>query len=437
MSETRKLVAILAADVVGYSRMMGEDEAGTVKLVRERRESAAPIVAAYGGRVFKTMGDAMLIEFPSVVAAVECALAMQRQNAERNSVSRDTRNIVYRIGVRLGDVLMDGADMLGDAVNIAVRLEGVAEPGRVCISGAAYEHVRGRVEAGFVDLGEKALKNIDRPIRVYSVQLAESGPAARAAAALETLKAQGPSIGVLPLANMSGDPQQEYFADGISEDIIIALAKLSQLFVIARNSSFAFKGRNVLTSEIAKSLGVRYLLEGGVRKSGSRVRITAQLIDSTTGGHVWAESYNCELADIFAVQDDVTAHIVEVLLINLSPRDLKRIAAARTSNLEAYELLLRGRELWRRSERHANAEARAFVERAFSLDPKFAPVPALLALIHSHDYINEWTDSPQRSFQGSWDCAAKAIELDEANPHAHFAMAVAMLWGRRHDEAFN
>jgi adenylate cyclase len=311
-SQTRKLAAILAADVVGYSRMMGDDEAGTAKLVRERREAAAPIVASYVGRVFKTMGDAMLIEFPSVVAAVECALAMQQQNAEHNSVSGDTRNIVYRIGVHLGDVLIDGADMLGDAVNIAARLEGVAEPGRVCISGATYEHVRGRVEApgperpraarqgvarrqaalfsvslrwpGFVDLGEKALKNIDRPIRVYSVQVAAPGSATRAAAALEPLKAQGPSIAVLPLANMSGDPEQEYFADGISEDIIIALAKLSQLFVIARNSSFAFKGRNVLTSEIAKSLGVRYLLEGGVRKSGSRVRITAQLIDSPQEG---------------------------------------------------------------------------------------------------------------------------------------------------------
>jgi adenylate cyclase len=437
MTASRKLAAILAADVVGYSRMMGEDEAGAAALVRERRETVQPIIAAHSGRLFKTMGDGMFIEFPSVVAAVECALAMQKQMAASNEGSLEAQRVLYRIGVHLGDVLVEGEDILGDAVNVATRVEGIAEPGCVCISGAAYEHVRGRVDASFLDLGEKDLKNIDRPLRVYAVKLAALAASARPTAEFGPVNRRGArtSIAVLPLAEMSGDPEQQYFADGISEDIIIALSKLSQLFVIARNSSFAFKGRNVLTSEIAKGLGVRYLLEGSVRKSGSRIRITAQLVDATTARHVWTEHFDREITDIFAVQDEVTAQTVSALLINLTSGDLNRIAAIRTSSLEAYYLLLKGRELWRRSERHANAEARALVERAVSLDPKYAPAPALLALIYSHDYINEWTDSLQLSFQRSWDCAVKAIELDETYSHAHFAMAVAMLWGRRHDEA--
>jgi TolB-like protein len=285
MSASRKLAAILAADVVGYSRMMGEDEAGTARAVRERREAAAPIIAAHGGRLFKTMGDGMLIEFPSVVAAVECALAMQKQMAERNADTSGANDIVYRIGVHLGDVLVDGDDVLGDGVNIAARLEGVAEPGGVSISGSAYDHVRGRVEVEFVDLGEKTLKNIARPLRVFAAPVGPSR-VGRPPAAPSPAASTAASIAVLPFANMSGDPEQEYFADGISEDIITALSKLSQLLVIARNSSFTFKGKNVDLREVGKTLGVRHVLEGSVRKSGSRIRITAQLIDATTGGHV-------------------------------------------------------------------------------------------------------------------------------------------------------
>ena len=357
MTASRKLAAILAADVVGYSRMMGEDEAGAAALVRERRETVQPIIAAHSGRLFKTMGDGMFIEFPSVVAAVECALAMQKQMAASNEGSLEAQRVLYRIGVHLGDVLVEGEDILGDAVNVATRVEGIAEPGCVCISGAAYEHVRGRVDASFLDLGEKDLKNIDRPLRVYAVKLAALAASARPTAEFGPVNRRGArtSIAVLPLAEMSGDPEQQYFADGISEDIIIALSKLSQLFVIARNSSFAFKGRNVLTSEIAKGLGVRYLLEGSVRKSGSRIRITAQLVDATTARHVWTEHFDREITDIFAVQDEVTAQTVSALLINLTSGDLNRIAAIRTSSLEAYHLLLKGRELWRRSERHCSA----------------------------------------------------------------------------------
>ncbi len=436
MAASRRLAAILAADVVGYSRLMGEDEAGTARAVRERREAAAPVVAAHGGRLFKTTGDGMLIEFPSVVAAVECALAMQKQTAERNAGIPEAKRILYRIGVDLGDVLIDGEDILGDGVNIAARLEGIADPGGVCVSGPAYEHVRGRITAEFVDLGEKTLKNIARPVRVYAFQVGPSGLAGTTrASVVEKAGAPHASIAVLPFANMSGDAEQEYFADGISEDIITALSRLSQLFVIARNSSFTFKGRNVLVSEVGKSLGVRYVLEGSVRRAGAKVRITAQLIDATTGGHVWAERFDRDLTDIFAVQDDVTAKIVSALSLNLSAGDLRRIAAARTDNLEAYDCSLRGRELWQRAAKEPNLRARALLERAIELDPKFAPAHALLSVVHIFDYINEWSASPDRSLQCALACALRAATLDDNSPDAHRGMASAHLWYRRHDDA--
>ena len=434
MSASRKLAAILAADVVGYSRMMGEDEEGTAQAVRERREAAAPIIATHGGRLFKTMGDGMLIEFPSVVAAVECALAMQKQMAERNAEAAGSNDIVYRIGVHLGDVLVDGDDVLGDGVNIAARLEGVAEPGGVCISGSAYDHVRGRVEVEFVDLGEKTLKNIARPLQVFAARV---GPSNVGRSALAPLPATSPaaSIAVLPFANMSGDPEQEYFADGISEDIITALSKLSQLMVIARNSSFTFKGKNVDLREVGKTLGVRHLLEGSVRKSGSRIRITAQLIDATTGGHVWAERFDRNLTDIFDVQDDVTAHIVSALSVNLTSGELRRMATARADNQEAYDCYLKGRELWRKGDRQANAQALEWLERAVGLDPGFVPAHAVLAIVRLNEVINDWSPSPEASRQSSIASATRAVALDDTNPDAHFAMAVVTLWLRRHDEA--
>ena len=434
MSASRKLAAILAADVVGYSRMMGEDEAGTAKAVRERREAAAPIIAAHGGRLFKTMGDGMLIEFPSVVAAVECALAMQKQMAQRNAETSGANDIVYRIGVHLGDVLVDGDDVLGDGVNIAARLEGVAEPGGVSISGSAYDHVRGRVEVEFVDLGEKTLKNIARPLRVFAARVGPSN-VGRPAAPPSLSASPAASIAVLPFANMSGDPEQEYFADGISEDIITALSKLSQLMVIARNSSFTFKGKNVDLREVGKTLGVRHVLEGSVRKSGSRIRITAQLIDATTGGHVWAERFDRNLTDIFDVQDDVTAHIVSALSVNLTSGELRRMATARTDNQEAYDCYLKGRELWRKGDRQANAEALEVLERAVGLDPGFVPAHAVLAIVHLNEVINDWSPSPEASRQSSIACATRAVALDDTNPDAHFAMAVVTLWLRRHEEA--
>ena len=296
--------------------------------------------------------------------------------------------------------------------------------------------MRGRVEAEFADLGEKELKNIARSVRVYAAKVGASSfaGASREPSAVRAHPARA-SIAVLPFVNMSGDPEQEYFADGIAEDIITALSKLSQLFVIARNSSFTFKGRNVLVAEVGKSLGVRYVLEGSVRKSGTRVRITAQLIDTTTGGHLWGERFDRDLADIFAVQDDVTAKIVSALSLNLNARDLRRIASARTDNLEAHDCYLQGRQLWQRSAKEPNAQARALLERAVELDPNFAPAHALLSVVHNFDYINAWSDSPERSRQCSRDCALRAVSLDDADALARTAMATAYLWEKRHDDA--
>ena len=407
MAEARRLAAIMAVDVVGFSRLMGEDEAGTAKRVREHRDAARPLVSDRGGRIVKTMGDGLLLEFRSVVDAVHCAVAIQRLMVERNEGTPSDRRIVYRIGVHLGDVLVEGDDIIGEGVNIAARLEGVCEPGGVMISGSVFEHVRGRVDARFIDLGEQDLKNIARPVRAYHV--ASDGAAADFNAPAEpraaTAARDRPSIAILPFQNMSGDPEQDYFADGIAEDIITALSKLSQLFVIARNSSFSFKGRNVQVQEIGKTLGVRYVLEGSVRKAGQRVRITAQLIDAADDGHLWAERFDRDLTDIFAVQDDVTARIVGALSLNLSQGDRRRLMAEQTANMEAFDCFLRGRELWWRHAKNSNAQARDLLLRATELDPQFAPGFAWLGAAHVNDYVSQWSQSPSRSLDLAYEAA--------------------------------
>ena len=334
MSGNRKLAAILAADVVGYSRLASADEDRILARLRALRSDLIdPTIAVHNGRVIKRTGDGALVEFRSVVDAVRCAIEVQNGMIERNAGVPQDRRIEFRIGIHLGDVVEESdGDLMGDGVNIASRLEGVAAPGAICLSEDAYRQVKARLDLSVSDLGNTQLKNIAEPIRVYSLRV---GTAAQAKAAATSefppvLPSTAPppklSIAVLPFANMSGDAEQEYFADGISEDTITALSKLSQLFVIARNSSFTFKGRNVNVQEVGRSLGVRYVLEGSVRKSGNRVRITAQLIDATTGGHLWAERFDRDLTDIFAVQDDVTQHIVGALALNLTRG---RAAAAR------------------------------------------------------------------------------------------------------------
>ncbi|CAN7678102.1 adenylate/guanylate cyclase domain-containing protein [Mesorhizobium sp. LjRoot246] len=444
MSETRKLAAILAADVVGYSRLASADEDRTLARLRALRSDLIdPIIAVHNGRVIKRTGDGALVEFRSVVDAVRCAIEVQNGMVERNAGVPQDRRIEFRIGIHLGDVVEESdGDLMGDGVNIASRLEGVAAPGAICLSEDAYRQVKARLDLSVSDLGSTQLKNIAEPIRVYSLQVGSAG--AKAAATSETATSRPStavppklSIAVLPFANMSGDAEQDYFADGISEDIITALSKLSQLFVIARNSSFTFKGQNVHVQEVGTKLGVRHVLEGSVRKSGNRVRITAQLIDAISGGHLWAERFDRDLTDIFAVQDDVTQQIVGALALNLTTDARQRLAPEHPRNTEAYDCFLRGRELWHRLTKDTNVAARDLLQRATELDPKFASAYAFLALTHGLDYLNRWGSSPPESMAQAEDAATRAVTLDDSDPWAHWALAIAKLYTRRHDGAID
>ncbi|MBD9375578.1 tetratricopeptide repeat protein [Rhizobium sp. ARZ01] len=442
MSENRKLAAILAADVVGYSRLASEDEDRTLARLRALRSDLIdPTIAVHNGRIIKRTGDGALVEFRSVVDAVRCAIEVQNGMGERNAGVQQDRRIEFRIGIHLGDVVEESdGDLMGDGVNIASRLEGIAAPGAICLSEDAYRQVRARLDLSVSDLGNKQLKNIAEPIRIYSLQVgtaAEAKPAVTAGTVARAPAALAPdlSIAVLPFVNMSGDAEQEYFADGISEDIITALSKLAQLFVIARNSSFTFKGRNVNVQEVGNSLNVRYVLEGSVRKSGNKVRITAQLIDATTGGHQWAERFDRDLTDIFAVQDDVTQQIVGALELKLTAGDKQRLASEQTQNLEAYDCFLRGREHMWRLTREQNNQGQQLLHRAIDLDPKFAPAHAFLAVTHALGYVNQWSQSPSKSLEQAIEAATQAVALDDQYPYAHWALGVVNLYLRRLDVA--
>jgi adenylate cyclase len=445
VSETRKLAAILVSDVVGYSRLTGADEDRILARLRTLRSDLVdPTIAVHHGRVVKRTGDGAIVEFRSVVDAVRCALEIQNAMLERNAGVPAERRIEFRIGVHLGDVVEEAdGDLMGDGVNIAARLESLAEPGAICLSEDAYRQVKARLDLSVSDLGATALKNIAEPMRVYSVRVGPPAPAKPtgppdvkfASMPAPAALLDKPSIAVLPFANMSGDAEQEYFADGISEDIITALSKLPQLFVIARNSAFTFKGKNVHIPEVGKSLGVRYVLEGSVRKSGARVRITAQLIDASTSGHLWAERFDRELTDIFAVQDDVTTQIVSALALNLSAGDRNNIAAEHTDSLEAFDCFLRGRELWWRHARESNLEAERRLRRAIELDPGFAPAYAFLAAAKVHSYASGWSASLAQGLQEADKAARLAVRLDERYPFALWSLAGVSIWARRHVEA--
>src|SRR6267154_204521 len=375
----RRLTAILAADVVGYSRLMGANESGTVTALETlRSDFINPKIGEHQGRIVKLTGDGMLVEFPSVVNAVACAAEVQRGVRDRNKGVPPDRRIEFRIGVNVGDVIVQGEDILGDGVNVAARLESIAPPGGITISGPARDHLGNRLDLTFEDMGERRLKNIERPIRVYSISL--DTPSNREAdVAAATSGEDKPSVAVLPFTNMSGDPEQEYFSDGITEDIITDLSKVSGLSVVARNTAFTYKGKNVEVSEVAKRLGVDFVVEGSVRKAGSRVRVTGQLINAKDDRHLWADRYDRDLTDIFAIQDEITHAIVEQLKVKLLPQERKSISRAPTDNVEAYTYYLRGRQFIQRASKSNYQLARRMFAKAVELDPAYARAYAGIA----------------------------------------------------------
>ena len=433
----RKLAAIFAADVAGYSRLMGIDEEGTLAaLTAHRGQLFEPSIAEYHGRIFKTTGDGLLAEFPSVIEAVRCAIAIQDGMRNRNVDAPEDRRIAFRIGVNLGDVIVQGDDIYGDGVNVAARLEGLAEAGGICVSESVYQQVRTRLKLAFEDLGPTQVKNIAEPVRPFRVIL---GGGADAPAPSEARKApllpNKPSIAVLPFANLSSDREQEYFSDGISEDVITDLSKISGLFVIARTSTFSYKGRSVNIPEVGRELGVRYVLEGSVRKAGSRVRVTAQLIDAATGGHIWAERYDRDLDDIFAVQDDVTRQIVAALALHLQPGEGERVFDRGTANFAAYDLFLRGRELIWLHSRLEGRTGQELLRRAIDLDPGFGKAHAFLAFARAPEFINRWVADPLAALRDGRSLAEKAIALAPHDPECHWALSVILLWQAEHETA--
>ncbi len=426
MITSRRLAAILAADVVGYSRMMGEDEAGAAALVRERRETVLPIIAAHSGRLFKTMGDGMFVEFPSVVAAVECALAMQRQMAAGNESALGAKRVLYRIGVHLGDVLVEGEDILGDGVNITARLEGVAEPGGVCISGAAYEHVRGRIEAEFIDLDEKTLKNIARPVRVYAVR-AEAGRSGGTLAAATSFEAGPPrlSIIVLPFANIGGDTEQDYFVDGVTESLTTDLSRIRGSFVIARNTAFTYRGKASDVTKIGRELNVRYALEGSVQRSVNRMRVNVQLLDAQNSSHLWAERFERPVTDLFEMQDEIVARIANTLNAQLIAVEARR--AERAPSPDSLDLYFQG-EAWvnRGVTSESMTKAHAFFERALALDPANVDALAGLSQVEANFAISLSATDKAARFAAAEAAAAQALSLAPDHALAHLSMGMVL-----------
>jgi len=481
----RKLAAIMAADVVGYSRMMGEDEAGTLERLKAvRGELFDPLVAQHGGRIVKLAGDGALVEFPSVVEAARCAMAIQAAVEAHNAGTREDRRILFRIGINLGDVIVEGDDIYGDGVNLAARLEAQADPGGTCLSAGAFEQVRAKLDLQSEDMGELRLKNIASPVRAYRIRArnADAGPvfagasqrgarrrlprrraafAALAVLGLATVAAAAmlvldnrtsdrstpgetggpaapgdiPAIAVLPFDNLSGDAAQDYFADGMTEDLITDLSRVSGLFVIARNSTFTYKGRAVKIQQVGEELGVDYVLEGSVRRLGDRVRINAQLVEAATGHHLWAERFDREITDVFALQDDVVRKIVSSLAVKLTGREQKELTTAADVDPEAYDMLLRGLERFRRFTRETNAEARLFFTRAAAIDPTYARAHADVALSLAMDLAFDHSEDYEGTARLALKHATAALALDDTVHQVHFAVGNVYLFRKRHDEA--
>ena len=431
----RRLSAILAADVVGYSRLMGANEVGTLEALNgRRRDVIEPRVAEHRGRIVKLTGDGVLAEFPSIVGAVECATEIQHEMRARNADLPEDRRIELRIGVHLGDVIAQDDDIFGDGVNVAARLETVAKPGGVAVSSMVRENLGNKLALVFEDMGECQLKNIAQAVRVFHVARSEDTGAGGNAApvASDALPEAKPSIAVLPFNNMSGDPEQDYFSDGITEDIITDLSKISALFVVGRHTSFAYKGKSEHLERIAGELGVRYLLEGSVRKAGNRLRITGQLIDGPTGGHLWAERYDRDLTDIFAIQDEITKAIVEQLKVRLLPEEKRAIGQGPAPDVEAYTLYLKGREYFHNPTKTFLRLARQMFVRATDLDPAFARAYAGIANCDAR--LVGWY-GVRIPLDDILAMAGKALELDPRLADAHSARGEALRVGGRTDEA--
>ena len=436
----RRLTTIMSADVVGYSRLMAGDEAGTfAQLKTHRRELIEPKAAEHHGRVVKLTGDGTLMEFASVVDAVNFSVEVQQAMMERNASVPEDLQIKYRIGINLGEIIVDGEDIYGDGVNIAARLEGLAAPGGIYISGKVYEEVRNKLSIAFEDLGEQELKNIPEPVRVYCWTDAAADPTPGMTAITADATAlplpDKPSIAVLPFTNLSDDPEQEYFSDGITEDIITGLSKNRLFFVISRGTSFKFKGTSVDISQIAQELAVRYVLEGSVRKAGNLVRITAQLSDAPVSHQVWAERYDRKLEDIFSVQDEITQNIIGSLAPGIMSAEIQRAQRKETGRLEAWDFVMRAHWHIRRFTKDDTIKARGLLHEALELEPNNAAALSDLAFAGHFEAIFGWTDDPADSLALVGESARKAVAADNHNALAHTALAIFELFSNRHDDA--
>jgi adenylate cyclase len=437
----RRLAAIMAADMVSYSRLMEADEAGTLaRLKNHRLELIDPAIAKNKGRIVKTTGDGLLVEFQSVGEAVLCAVEIQREMAGRNADEPASRWIQFRIGINLGDVIFDDDDIFGDGVNVAARLQELAEPGGICVSRAVRDQVQvgDRFDLMFEDLGEQTVKNIVRRIATFRVQLDPEGTAAPKPADAPT-KVQAPSarpsIAVLPFANMSGDSEQEFFADGLTEDIITALSRFRDLFVISRNSAFVYKGKAVRIQDVAAQFGVQYVVEGSVRKAGNRVRVTVQLIDASSDRHIWAERYDRELEDIFAIQDEVTSAIVATLPGRIEAATHDRAERKPTANMAAYEYVLTGKILHHRSTRDDNLEAQRMLDRAIALDPKYAHAHAWKGCVLGQGWVHGWCEDREAAIAEVGRELETALKLDDNDSDVHRILSSLSLIRRDHDKA--
>jgi len=433
----RRLAAILAADVAGYSRLMGADEEGTLKTLNLYRGVMTDLIAEHQGRVVGTAGDSVLAEFGSAVQAVRSAVAVQRALNRRNADLDEARRMRFRIGINVGDVMVQGADLLGDGVNIAARLEQMAEPGSILVSGTVWEQIQGKIAFPCSFLGEQTARNIARPVRAYRVDweqpdMLDAGLGGPPEAPSLPNK---PSIVVLPFTNMGSGPDQEYFADGISEDIITALSKWRWLFVIARNTSFVFKGKAVDIKQIARDLGVRYVLEGSVRKAGNRVRITAQLIEAATGAHLWSEHYDRDLADTFAVQDEITESVVSAIEPELLLVERQRAARKSPETMDAWDHYMRGMWLFYQFDPESQDRAAHLMRRAVELDPTFVQGHMGLARVLAAKILWGWSDNLEADRQAAYAAARRAVELDDKEPYTHYILAWISLLMREHDNA--